>query len=102
MTPAPGPKPRVLSGMRPTGKLHLGHYVGALANWVKLGDDHDCFFFVADWHALTTDYAETSELQANTLDMVTDWLAVGLSPDRCTLFMQSWVTEHAEAILGAA
>lgn len=89
-------KPRVLSGMRPTGKLHLGNYVGALANWVKLQDTHDCFFFIADWHALTTDYADTSEVKQNSIEVLTDWLAAGLDPERSTLFVQSHILEHAE------
>ena len=87
---------RVLSGMRPTGSLHLGHYVGALENWVRLQDQYDCFFFVADWHALTTDYADTSKVKQNSLDMVLDWLACGLDPQKATLFIQSHVMEHAE------
>src|SRR5207245_1125716 len=73
-------RPRILSGMRPTGKLHLGNLVGALDNWVKLQDEYECYFFVADWHMLTTDYADTSELQSNIQEMVTDWLAAGLDP----------------------
>ena len=75
-------RPRVLSGMRPTGKLHLGNYVGALQNWVKLQKTHDCFFFVADWHALTTDYDNTSQLADNTLEVVLDFLAAGLDPEQ--------------------
>lgn len=82
--------------MRPTGKLHLGNYVGALKNWVKLQDSHDCFFFVADWHALTTGYDETAQIAANTLEVVIDYLAAGLDPQRCTIFVQSHVLEHAE------
>ncbi len=89
-------KRRVLSGMRSTGKLHLGNYVGALANWVKLQDDYECFFFVADWHALTTDYADTSLIKQNSMDVLLDWLAAGLHPERCTLFVQSHVPQHAE------
>lgn len=89
-------KPRVLSGMRSTGKLHLGNFVGALDNWVKLQDSYDCFFFVADWHALTTDYADTSKLKQNSLDVLLDWLAAGLDPERSTLFIQSHVPAHAE------
>jgi tryptophanyl-tRNA synthetase len=89
-------KPRILSGMRPTGKLHLGNFVGALDNWVRLQDDYDCFFFIADWHALTTDYADTSRLKENTLEVALDWLAAGLDPDRSTLFIQSHVSQHAE------
>jgi tryptophanyl-tRNA synthetase len=87
---------RVLSGMRPTGKLHLGHYVGALENWIRLQSDYECFFFVADWHALTTDYADTSNVKQNTLEMALDWLACGLDPEKATLFIQSHVMEHAE------
>src|SRR5579864_3348198 len=89
-------RPRVLSGMRPTGRLHLGNYVGALQNWVKLQNTHDCFFFVADWHALTTDYDNTSQLADNTLEVVLDFLAAGLDPEKCAIFVQSHVREHAE------
>jgi tryptophanyl-tRNA synthetase len=89
-------KKRVLSGMRATGRMHLGHLVGALENWVKLQDQYQCFFFVADWHALTTDYADTSAITENTIQMVTDWLAAGLDPQKCTMFIQSRVLEHAE------
>jgi tryptophanyl-tRNA synthetase len=89
-------RPRVLSGMRPTGKLHLGNYVGALQNWVKLQDTHECFFFVADWHALTTDYDDTSRLASNTLEVVLDYLGAGLDPEKCTIFVQSHVLQHAE------
>ena len=89
-------KQRVLSGMRPTGKLHLGHYVGALQNWVRLQSTHACFFFVADWHALTTDYADTSRVKQNCIEMVLDWLAAGLDPEQATMFIQSHVPEHAE------
>ncbi len=89
----------VLSGMRPTGALHLGHYHGALKNWARLQHDHPCYFFVADWHALTTHY-ETPEVVANhTLDTVIDWLAAGVDPARATLFVQSHVLEHAELFL---
>ncbi|MGC1782400.1 MAG: tryptophan--tRNA ligase [Acidobacteriaceae bacterium] len=87
---------RVLSGMRPTGKLHLGNYMGALYNWVRLQHQYECFFFIADWHALTTDYADTSHLRENIFDVALDWLAAGLDPERCTLFVQSWVPQHAE------
>jgi tryptophanyl-tRNA synthetase len=89
-------KPRVLSGMRPTGKLHLGNYLGALANWVGLQDKYDCFFFIADWHALTTDYADTSAVKQNSLEVMLDYLAAGLDPERSTLFIQSHVPQHAE------
>jgi len=88
--------PRVVSGMRPTGKLHLGHLEGALKNWTQLQQEYECFFFVADWHALTTDYANPSQIRPNTLLMVGDWLAAGLDPNRATLFVQSLVPEHAE------
>ena len=84
-------KKRVLSGMRSTGKLHLGNYVGALANWVRMQDQYECFFFVADWHALTTDYADTSRIKGNSLEVLLDWLAAGLDPERCTMFIQSHV-----------
>src|SRR3954454_8409776 len=87
---------RVVSGMRPTGKLHLGNYVGALANWVKLQESHECFFFIADWHALTTDYADPSKIGENTIEVALDWLAAGLDPQRCTMFVQSHVPQHAE------
>jgi tryptophanyl-tRNA synthetase len=89
-------KSRVLSGMRPTGALHLGHYHGALKNWVRLQDEHDCFFFVADWHALTTHYEEREVMERYVYEMVTDWLACGLDPDKCTIFIQSRLPEHAE------
>jgi tryptophanyl-tRNA synthetase len=87
---------RVLSGMRPTGSLHLGHYHGVLKNWVRLQDAHPCLFFVADWHALTTHYDDPSVIESNTWDMVIDWLAAGVDPDKATLFIQSHVPEHAE------
>ncbi|MGA3373156.1 MAG: tryptophan--tRNA ligase [Terracidiphilus sp.] len=89
-------RPRVLSGMRPTGKLHLGNYMGALANWVKLQDQYECYFFIADLHALTTDYADTSNIAPNTLEVALDFLAAGLDPQRCTLFVQSHVKQHYE------
>jgi tryptophanyl-tRNA synthetase len=82
--------------MRSTGKLHLGNYVGALENWVKMQDKHECFFCVADWHALTTDYADTSQVKQNALEVLLDWLAAGLDPKRCTMFIQSHVPQHAE------
>lgn len=87
---------RMLSLMRPTGKLHLGNYLGALDNWVKLQEEYECFFGVADWHALTTGYAETDQIRENTRQMVIDWLSAGLDPERCTMFIQSHVKEHAE------
>ena len=96
MTVSSSPRPRALSGMRPTGKLHLGNYVGALQSWVKLQHSYDCFFFVADWHALTTDYDNTSLLADNSLEVILDYLAAGLDPDKCTLFIQSHVPQHAE------
>jgi len=89
-------RPRVLSGMRPTGKLHLGNYMGALANWVKLQDDYECYFFIADLHALTTDYADTSQIAPNTLEVALDFLAAGLDPNKCTIFVQSQVKQHYE------
>ena len=92
-------KPRVVSGMRPTGKLHLGHLVGALDNWASLQDQYDCFYFVADWHALTSDYADTSAIVASAYDMAADWIASGLDPERSTLFIQSLIPEHAELSL---
>ena len=87
---------RVLSGMRPTGRLHLGNLLGALENWVRLQDAYDCFYFAADWHALTTDIPAKGEIAANTLEMAADWLGAGLDPARSTLFVQSLVPEHAE------
>ncbi len=92
-------KPRVVSGMRPTGKLHLGHLVGALQQWARLQDDYDCMYFVADWHALTSEYSDTAGLTENALDNVADWIAAGVDPDRSTLFIQSQVPEHAELYL---
>jgi tryptophanyl-tRNA synthetase len=89
-------RPRVLSGMRPTGKLHLGNYMGALHNWVKLQDQYECYFFIADWHALTTDYADTSNVLDNTREVILDFLAAGLDPERSVLFVQSKVPQHAE------
>ena len=87
---------RVLSGMRPTGKLHLGHYHGVLKNWVKLQHEYECYFFVADWHALTTHYEDPHIIEQNVWDMVVDWLAAGVSPGASTMFVQSRVPEHAE------
>ncbi len=87
---------RVLSGMRPTGSMHLGHYLGALKNWVRLQNEHDCFFFVADWHALTTHYEEREVIGQSVYEMVIDWLAAGLDPDKSTIFLQSRLPEHAE------
>lgn len=87
---------RILSGMRPTGKLHLGNLVGALQNWLRLQEEHECYFLVADWHALTTGYADTSELADNVWEVVMDYLAAGLDPARSVIFVQSQVSEHAE------
>jgi tryptophanyl-tRNA synthetase len=89
-------RPRVLSGMRPTGRLHLGNYMGALYNWVQLQDQYDCFFFIADLHALTTDYADPSTLRQNIRDVALDFLSAGLDPERSTIFIQSHVPQHAE------
>ena len=86
----------ILSGMRPTGKLHLGNLIGALNNWVKLQDKYKCHYMVADWHALTSEYADTGEIKSNIIDMVIDWIAVGLDPEKSVLFQQSSVLEHAE------
>ena len=87
---------RVLSGMRPTGALHLGHYHGALKNWVRLQSEMECFYFVADWHALTTHYEDASVIEQHVYEMVIDWLAAGLDPAQCTIFLQSRLPEHAE------
>lgn len=87
---------RILSGMRPTGKLHLGHYHGVLKNWLDLQQKHECFFFVADWHAFTTHYADKFPLEEHTINMVIDWLCVGINPNTATIFTQSSVKEHAE------
>jgi tryptophanyl-tRNA synthetase len=89
-------RPRILSGMRPTGALHIGNYMGALDNWVLLQDRYDCFFGVVDWHSLTTDYADPSQIRENVVEVATDWLAAGLDPTRSTLFIQSLVPQHAE------
>jgi tryptophanyl-tRNA synthetase len=97
-TGAEAKKSRVLSGMRPTGRLHIGHYFGALQNWVRLQNDpaYDCFYFIADWHALTSDYADTSAVAENTLQIMIDYLAAGLDPQKSVLFQQSVIPEHAE------
>ncbi len=97
-TGSEGKKNRVLSGMRPTGRLHIGHYFGALQNWVRLQNDpaYDCFYFIADWHALTSDYADTSGVAENTLQIMIDYLAAGLDPAKSVLFQQSVIPEHAE------
>jgi tryptophanyl-tRNA synthetase len=94
--PSSNQRKRVLSGMRSTGKLHLGNYVGALQNWVRMQDEYECFYFIADWHALTTDYADTSKVKENSIDVLLDWLAAGLDPQRCTMFIQSHIPQHAE------
>ncbi|HKI04589.1 MAG TPA: tryptophan--tRNA ligase [Thermoanaerobaculia bacterium] len=86
----------VLSGMRSTGKIHLGNYFGALKNWVDLQDRYRCFYFAADWHGLTSDYADPSEIAANSIEMVRDWIAAGLDPQKSTIFIQSLVPDHAE------
>jgi tryptophanyl-tRNA synthetase len=86
----------IVSGMRPTGKLHLGHFHGALVNWLRLQEQYQCYFFVADWHALTTDYATPQGIRESTIEMVMDWLAVGLDPSKSVIFRQSRVKEHAE------
>ena len=96
MTPPSKTRKRVLSGMRSTGKLHLGNYVGALQNWVRMQDEYDCFFMVADWHALTSDYADTSRVKENSLEVTLDWLAAGLDPEKAVIFIQSHVPAHAE------
>jgi tryptophanyl-tRNA synthetase len=93
------PKARVVSGMRPTGRLHLGHLVGALGNWARLQEQYDCFYFVADWHALTSDYADTSLVTSYAYENVADWIGAGLDPDKSTFFIQSLVPEHAELFL---
>src|SRR5215469_16578137 len=84
--------------MRPTGSLHLGKYEGALKNWIRLQDsgEYECFFFIADWHALASDYADTNQIKQNTIDMLSDWLAAGLDPERSTIFVQSLVPQHSE------
>jgi tryptophanyl-tRNA synthetase len=92
-------KKRILSGMRPTGPLHLGNYHGALDNWIAMQEEYECFFFIADWHALTSDYENPGNIQRFVQEMMIDWLSAGLSPDKCTLFVQSSVMEHAELFL---
>jgi tryptophanyl-tRNA synthetase len=92
-------KKRILSGMRPSGKLHVGHLYGALKNWVQLQDEYQCFYMVADWHALTTDYADTSNIKENSREMVIDWLTAGLDPEKSVIFRQSDIIEHAELFL---
>jgi tryptophanyl-tRNA synthetase len=92
-------KKRILSGMRPTGPLHLGNLLGALANWVNMQDEYDCFFFIADWHALTSDYDNTEPIEEYKNEIMIDWLSAGLTPEKSTLFVQSRVREHAELFL---
>src|SRR5246500_4676123 len=87
---------RVLSGMRPTGKLHLGNYMGALYNWVRLQHEYECYFCIVDWHALTTDYADPSQVRENTREVALDWLGAGLDPEQCVMFVQSDIKQHAE------
>ena len=89
-------KQKIMSGMRPTGKLHLGHYLGVIDNWVKLQDEYDCYFSVADWHALTTKYDKTENLKQDIMDVVMDWLACGIDPEKSTIYVQSLVPETAE------
>ena len=89
---------RVVSGMRPTGKLHLGHLVGALNNWAPLQEKYECFYFVADWHALTSEYANTKSITSNGVDNVADWISAGVDPERSTLFIQSLVPEHESGV----
>ncbi|MEJ2070528.1 MAG: tryptophan--tRNA ligase [Syntrophobacterales bacterium] len=95
----PPPKKRILSGMRPTGKLHLGNFYGALYNWVGLQKDYECFYFVADWHAMTTEYEDAGNIRDYIPEMLMDWLAAGLDPEKSTLFVQSALPEHAELYL---
>ena len=87
---------RVLSGMRPTGQMHLGHYHGCLKNWIELQNEYDSYYFVADWHAFTTHYSDNIDLESNVSDMVVDWLAAGINPNTSTIFVQSKIPEHAE------
>ena len=89
-------KKRIVSGMRSTGKLHLGHYFGVLTNWVKLQNEYESFFFIADWHALTTKYNDTANLKENVKDVALDWLATGIDPNKATIYLQSLVPETAE------
>ncbi len=99
LNPSPAARARVLSGMRPTGRLHLGNYMGALYNWVQLQHDYECYFFIADYHALTTDYADTSAIKDNIREVALDFLAAGLDPALCTIFVQRRVPAHAELFL---
>ena len=88
-------KDRVLSGMQPNGRLHLGNFVGALQNWVSLQDTYDCYYFIADWHALTTSYRNPSSIKDFTVEMIVDWLSAGINPEKCVVFVQSWLPQHA-------
>ena len=90
---------RIVSGIRPTGDLHLGHYLGVLKNWVKLQDDYQCFYFIADWHALTSEYKDPSIIEQSTRDIVTIWLSVGIDPEKSVIFRQSHIKTHAELFL---
>ncbi|MBU1180659.1 MAG: tryptophan--tRNA ligase [Pseudomonadota bacterium] len=92
-------KKRILSGMRPTGPLHLGNLHGALLNWIQMQEEYECFYFIADWHALTSDYENTSMISEYTREMIIDWLSAGLSPDKSTMFIQSRIKEHSELFL---
>ena len=92
-------KKRILSGMRPTGPLHIGNLLGALGNWLKMQERYDCFFFVADWHAMTSSYEDTNNIREYVKNIMIDWLSVGLSPEKCTLFVQSEIPEHTELFL---
>ncbi|MDR3049925.1 MAG: tryptophan--tRNA ligase [Elusimicrobiota bacterium] len=92
-------KKRILSAMRPTGRLHIGHYFGALKNWVELQDEFECYYASADWHALTTDYADTKQIQENSLEMTADWIVSGIDPKKSVVFKQSQVFEHSELFL---
>ncbi len=92
----PENKKRIMSGMRPTGKLHIGHYMGVLRNWIDFQNEYDCFFMIADWHALTTKYDKTEDLRQNVLDVALDWIACGIDPEISTVYLQSFVPEIAE------
>jgi tryptophanyl-tRNA synthetase len=92
-------KKKVLSGMRPTGRLHLGHYFGALQNWIKLQSEYDCYYMSSDWHALTTNYSDVSKINENTLEMIADWIAAGIDPQKTVLFKQSQIPQHSELFL---
>ncbi len=89
-------KKRIVSGMRPTGRIHLGHIHGAISNWIRLQEEYDCFYFIADWHALTSDYADTKDLKTYIYEIIVDWIASGLDPEKATFFIQSSIKEHAE------